>query len=150
VKEGFLPLISPDCYCWVDAGNGVMISTSVFEDQAGAPASNRTAADSMRENLASLLPNPPQITAGKVVALKRPKRSGVLDQSGAVELQHDESVFCSQRFGGKICWPVKAWNPSGVIFHSRHRLDVIADDLEICRDQTSCLPLEHYWDDYSL
>jgi uncharacterized membrane protein YccC len=31
-----------------------------------------------------------------------------------------------------------------------HRLDVIADDLEICRDQTSSLALEHYWDDYSL
>jgi hypothetical protein len=74
VKEGFLPLISPDCYCWVDAGNGVMISTSVFEDQAGAPASNSTAADYVRENLAPLLPNPPQITAGKVVAITRPKR----------------------------------------------------------------------------
>jgi hypothetical protein len=31
-----------------------------------------------------------------------------------------------------------------------HRLDVIADDLEICRDQTSSLALEHYWDDSSL
>ena len=31
-----------------------------------------------------------------------------------------------------------------------HRLDVIADDLEICRDQTSSLALERYWDDYSL
>ena len=31
-----------------------------------------------------------------------------------------------------------------------HRLDVIADDLEICRDQTLALALERYWGDYSL
>ena len=31
-----------------------------------------------------------------------------------------------------------------------HRLDVIADDLETCRDQTLSLTLERYWDDYSL
>ncbi len=31
-----------------------------------------------------------------------------------------------------------------------HRLDVIADDLETCRDQTLALALERYWDDYSL
>jgi hypothetical protein len=31
-----------------------------------------------------------------------------------------------------------------------HRLDVIADDLETCHDQTLSLLLERYWDDYSL
>jgi hypothetical protein len=31
-----------------------------------------------------------------------------------------------------------------------HRLDVIADDLETCRDQTLSLALERYWGDYSL
>jgi uncharacterized membrane protein YccC len=31
-----------------------------------------------------------------------------------------------------------------------HRLDVIADDLETCHDQTVSLALERYWDDYSL
>ena len=31
-----------------------------------------------------------------------------------------------------------------------HRLDVIADDLETCRDQTLSLALERYRDDYSL
>jgi hypothetical protein len=47
-----------------------MISTSVFEDQSGAEESNRRAADYVRQNLAQLLPNPPQITAGEVVAHK--------------------------------------------------------------------------------
>ena len=31
-----------------------------------------------------------------------------------------------------------------------HRLDVIADDLETCRNQTLALALERYWGDYSL
>ncbi len=31
-----------------------------------------------------------------------------------------------------------------------HRLDVIADDLEMCRDQALALTIERYWDDYSL
>jgi hypothetical protein len=47
-----------------------MVSTSVFQDQSGAEDSNRRAADYVRQNLAPLLPNPPQITAGEVVAYK--------------------------------------------------------------------------------
>jgi hypothetical protein len=31
-----------------------------------------------------------------------------------------------------------------------HRLDIIADDLETCRDQTLALALQRYWDDYGL
>ena len=74
MNEGFVPLISQIpgfvAYYWVDAGSGVMISTSVFQDQASAEESNRRAADYVRQNLVSLLPNPPQITAGEVVAYK--------------------------------------------------------------------------------
>jgi hypothetical protein len=74
VNEGFLPLISEIpgfvAYYWVNAGGGVMVSTSVFQDQSGAEQSNRTAADYVRQNLAPLLPNTPQITAGEVVAYK--------------------------------------------------------------------------------
>ncbi len=72
VNEGFVPIIREvrgfRAYYWADGGGGVMISTSVFDDQAGAEESNRRAADFVRQNLASLLPNPPQITAGDVVA----------------------------------------------------------------------------------
>jgi hypothetical protein len=75
VNESFVPLVSQlpgfIAYYWVDAGRGVMISTSVFQDQASAQESNRKAADWVRQNnLASLYPNPPQITAGEVVAHK--------------------------------------------------------------------------------
>ena len=75
VNESFVPLISQlpgfIAYYWVNAGDGVMISTSVFQDQASAQESNRKAADWVRQNnQASLYPNPPQITAGEVVAVK--------------------------------------------------------------------------------
>jgi hypothetical protein len=52
----------------VDAGDGVMFSTSIFEDQADEEDSNRLAAEFVKENLADLFPNPPVITAGHVVA----------------------------------------------------------------------------------
>jgi hypothetical protein len=72
VREGFVPLISDHqgfvAYYWVDAGDGVMASTSVFEDQAGEEESNALAAEWVKENIADLLPNPPVITAGQVVA----------------------------------------------------------------------------------
>lgn len=74
VNEGFLPLISKIpgfvAYYWVDGGGGVMISASVFRDQEGTEESNKRAADWVKQNLASLLPNPPQITAGEIVAHK--------------------------------------------------------------------------------
>src|ERR1700751_5388098 len=61
VNEGFVPLISKVpgfvAYYWVDAGGGVMISTSVFQDQFGAEESNKRAADFVRENLASFASN---------------------------------------------------------------------------------------------
>ncbi|MFJ4467269.1 hypothetical protein ACIP2X_07070 [Streptomyces sp. NPDC089424] len=72
VNEGFVPILRQVpgfvAYYWVDAGAGVMVSTGVFEDQAGAEESTRRAADFVRDNLASLLPNPPQVAAGQVVA----------------------------------------------------------------------------------
>lgn len=72
LTEGFLPIIGKVpgfvAYYYVDAGNGVAISVSVFEDRAGAEESTRLAADYIRKHLASFFPNPPEITAGEVVA----------------------------------------------------------------------------------
>ncbi|MFD9124829.1 hypothetical protein [Kitasatospora sp. NPDC059571] len=72
VAEGFIPVLRQVpgfvAYYFVDAGGGVMVSTSVFEDRAGAEQSVERAAEFVRENLASLLPNPPLVTAGQVVA----------------------------------------------------------------------------------
>ena len=74
VREIFLPVISEIpgfvAYYLVDAGGGVIISTSVFQDKAASEESNRRAAEWIRESRASRLPNPPQVTAGEVVAHK--------------------------------------------------------------------------------
>ena len=70
VEEGFVPIISKApgfiAYLALDAGDGVVASVSMFVDQAGAEESNRLAADYVRANLASLVSNPPEITAGEV------------------------------------------------------------------------------------
>ena len=72
VDEEFVPILREVpgfvAYYWVDAGGGVMLSTSVFQDQAGEEESTKRAAEYVRTNLESLLPNPPQVTAGHVVA----------------------------------------------------------------------------------
>jgi hypothetical protein len=74
VEEGFVPIISemPGFvdYYFADAGDGVMISTSVFEHKDAEEQSNFRAGVFVAEHLAPLLPNPPQVTAGEVVAYK--------------------------------------------------------------------------------
>ncbi|MFJ8082849.1 hypothetical protein ACIQ6Y_19820 [Streptomyces sp. NPDC096205] len=72
VEAEFVPLLRQVtgfvAYYWVDAGDGVMVSTSVFQDRAGADESTERAKDFVQHSLASLLPHPPQVTAGQVVA----------------------------------------------------------------------------------
>ncbi len=74
VNQGFVPIISTApgfvAYYVVDAGNDVVASVSVFQDQAGAEESNRMAADWVKENIASLVSGSPEITAGTVTVQK--------------------------------------------------------------------------------
>jgi hypothetical protein len=60
VEEGFMPIISEVpgfvAYYWVDAGDGVMISMSVYEDQSGSEESTRRAADYVQEHMGLLTP----------------------------------------------------------------------------------------------
>jgi hypothetical protein len=72
VGESFIPLLEhvPGfiAYYWIDAGGGTMASLSVYEDKAGADKSVELAREWVRENAAELIPNPPQVTEGLVVA----------------------------------------------------------------------------------
>ncbi len=71
VNEGFLPIVRniPGfvAYYVVDARHGTGISISIFEDQDGAERSAVEAKEYIRENLASLFPNPPEIMDGEVL-----------------------------------------------------------------------------------
>ena len=74
VEEGFIPIISEIpgfvAYYWVDAGEGVVVTTSVFEHKEAEEESTWRAGEFVAQHLAALIPNPPQITAGEVVAHK--------------------------------------------------------------------------------
>jgi len=69
-ETGFVPLISKASgfvsYRLATGENGEMITVSTFDDQRGAEDSSRTAAGWAKENLAELVPTPPEITGGTV------------------------------------------------------------------------------------
>ena len=72
VAQDFVPIISEIpgfvAHYFVDAGDGVMAATSVFEHKDAEEQSTFVAGEFVAEHLSPLLPNPPQITAGEVVA----------------------------------------------------------------------------------
>ncbi|MDX1486757.1 MAG: hypothetical protein R3268_01055 [Acidiferrobacterales bacterium] len=74
VDVGFVPIISNApgfvAYYVVDAGNGVMTTVSIFQDQAGAEESTAMAAEWVKVNLTALVQGPPEITAGEVTVYK--------------------------------------------------------------------------------
>ena len=91
INEGFLPIIKDasgfQAYYALDAGGGRLATVSVFDDQAGAEESIRMAADWIRQNMASLLPNPPEVLEGEVFANEAASAgpvSGVTDTVGGV------------------------------------------------------------------
>ena len=73
-QEGFVPIISemPGFVAWylVDAGEGVIVTTSVFEHKDAEEQSTFRAGEFIAEHLSPLMPNPPQVTAGEVEAYK--------------------------------------------------------------------------------
>ena len=73
-ESGFVPIISSVpgfvVYTLVDCGNGRVITTSFFDDQAGAEESVKKASSWVKENLGPLIPNPPKVTSGEVVVRK--------------------------------------------------------------------------------
>ena len=73
-REGFVPIISEMqgfvAYYLVEAGDGVTVSTSVFEHKDAEEQTNFVAGEFVQEHLAPLMPNRPQISAGEVNAYK--------------------------------------------------------------------------------
>ena len=73
--SGFVPLVNHlpgfATYTILDAGKGVLVTISGFATRAGADDSTKKAAAWVKENLQTLAPNPPEITAGKVRVIAR-------------------------------------------------------------------------------
>ena len=70
VEDGFIPIISglPGfvSYMVVDAGDGVVVSVSVFESEDAAEQSTAAAGAWVRENLSDAITEPPEVTAGEI------------------------------------------------------------------------------------
>ncbi len=78
-EGGFVPMLEEtpgfEAYYLVDAGNGVVMSISLFEDQVGAEESTRGAAEWVSRNLTDLVRRPPQVLTGEVVAHRTRERT---------------------------------------------------------------------------
>jgi hypothetical protein len=72
VRDSFMPQLEEVpgfiAYYWIDAGDGLMASLSVFEDKAGADESVKFAHKWIEDNAPNLFPHPPEVTEGLVVA----------------------------------------------------------------------------------
>lgn len=70
-KDEFLPMVqkSPGfvAYYGVNLGGGVVVTITTFQDKAGADESTSMARGWVRDRLASLLPDPPEVMAGETV-----------------------------------------------------------------------------------
>ena len=72
IREEFVTLIKKAKgfvrYYWLDTGNGEGASFSVFQDKAGADESVRLAADFVRDRMAKLMRQKPEVIEGPIEA----------------------------------------------------------------------------------
>lgn len=70
VAEGGVPIIRAIpgfvSYAIMDAGQGHLVTYSVYESKTGTEESTKKAAAWVKENIASMLPNPPRVIEGEV------------------------------------------------------------------------------------
>jgi hypothetical protein len=69
-QAGFLPIVTKlpgfAAYALLDAGGGTLVTLSGFRDEASADRSTQEAASWVKENLANLVPNAPEVTRAVV------------------------------------------------------------------------------------
>ena len=70
VEKSFVPYISNAQgfreYTFIDAGNGAVVSTSIFANRADGEKFNALAKTWVNEHLGSLVPTPPRVLSGEV------------------------------------------------------------------------------------
>jgi hypothetical protein len=74
-KSGFLPLVTHlpgfASYSILDAGKGTLVTISGFTTTSGSGESTKAAAKFVKEHLATLVPNAPEVTSGEVKIFER-------------------------------------------------------------------------------
>jgi hypothetical protein len=84
VAEGGVPILKAIpgfvSYTVMDAGHGHLVTYSVYESKTGTEESTKRAAAWVKENIASMLPNPPRVAEGEVRLreIKEPPKYGVI------------------------------------------------------------------------
>ncbi len=81
-NENLIPRLSElpgfSGYFLFEPANGVLTSISLFETSSNVDESNRIAAKVLQEeNLQRVMPSPPKVTSGKLMAHKMPEFVGV-------------------------------------------------------------------------
>ena len=74
-KSGFLPLVTHlpgfASYSILDPGKGTLVTISGFTSSSGSAESTKAAANFVKEHLAALVPNAPEVTSGEVKLFER-------------------------------------------------------------------------------
>ena len=74
-KSGFLPLVTHlpgfASYSILDPGKGTLVTISGFTTSSGSAESTKAAAKFVKEHLAALVPNAPEVTSGEVKIFER-------------------------------------------------------------------------------
>ncbi len=80
IEQGFVPIVSAVpgfvAYYAVHAGDGIVVTISLFEDQAGAEESSRRSAQWIKQNPAYLLLTPIDGAAGEVLVYETAEFTG--------------------------------------------------------------------------
>jgi len=122
VEDGFLPIMRETdgffgYYLMHDSADQ-LAALSIFDSEASAIASNKSATDFVAENLTQYLPNDPSITAGRVAIAVL---AGVNDGENII----DEDIFASIRVYDDL-------DPKGLeglyLRNAEEFLDIIRDD----------------------
>lgn len=104
VADGGVPILKAIpgfvSYAMMDAGQGHLVTYSVYESEAGTEESTKKAAGWVKENIASMLPTPPRVVAGgvRLRELKAEPKYGVIRQY-QVDPKNTEQIVTRARSG---------------------------------------------------
>jgi hypothetical protein len=125
VNEGFLAIIDKVpgfvAYYWVDAGGGVMISTSIFENQSGRKNQTKGLRIMCARKWPRCFQSRPRLRLGKLSLTRRNRMSGRDHSEGTSDPAHEERHNASeagdaeQSYFYGACKPVVHGSPKAAI-----------------------------------